>query len=216
MKERQIPKPGEFYCHFKKKYYQILAIAKHSETREDLVIYQALYGDFGVYARPLDMFLSEVDREKYPDVSQTYRFEKVEKPGVSVIANGIANEANSLMESNQLSDSSKLGTDKELVQENGKEKQVASVEGVKTGNEKADTSITEAFMLDEEVERFLDADTYKEKLDILMSLQNHITDKQLHDMAITLDITIDEGTVDDKFQNLVQCLRTMARFEIGR
>ncbi len=195
MKERQIPKPGEFYCHFKKKYYQILAIAKHSETREDLVIYQALYGDFGVYARPLDMFLSEVDREKYPDVVQKYRFEKVEKPGVSVIANG---------------------ANKELVQENGEEKQLASVEGVKTGNVKADTSITEAFMLDEEVERFLDADTYKEKLDILMSLQNHITDKQLHDMAITLDITIDEGTIDDKFQNLVQCLRTMARFEIGR
>lgn len=195
MKERQIPKPGEFYCHFKKKYYQILAIAKHSETREDLVIYQALYGDFGVYARPLDMFLSEVDREKYPDVVQKYRFEKVEKPGVSVIANG---------------------ANKELEQENDEEKQVASVEGVKTGNEKADTSIAEAFMLDEEVERFLDADTYKEKLDILMSLENHITDKQLHDMAITLDITIDEGTVDDKFQNLVQCLRTMARFEIGR
>lgn len=212
MKERQIPKPGEFYCHFKKKYYQVLAIAKHSETREDLVIYQALYGDFGVYARPLDMFLSEVDREKYPDVVQKYRFEKVEKPGVSVIANGV----NSLRASNQLSDSSKLGTDKELAQKNGEEKQVASVEGVKTGNEKADTSITEAFMLDEEVERFLDADTYKEKLDILMSLQNHITDKQLHDMAITLDITIDEGTIDDKFQNLVQCLRTMARFEIGR
>lgn len=212
MKERQIPKPGEFYCHFKKKYYQILAIAKHSETREDLVIYQALYGDFGVYARPLDMFLSEVDREKYPDVVQKYRFEKVEKPGVSVIANG----ANSLRASNQLSDSSKFGTDKELAQENGEEKQLASVEGVKTGNERADTSIAEAFMLDEDVERFLDADTYKEKLDILMSLGNHITDKQLHDMAITLDITIDEGTIDDKFQNLVQCLRTMARFEIGR
>lgn len=212
MKERQIPKPGEFYCHFKKKYYQILVIAKHSETMEDLVIYQALYGDFGVYARPLDMFLSEVDREKYPDVLQTYRFEKVEKLGDFVIAN----EGNGLRALNQLNDSSKLGADKELEQVNDEEKQAASVEGVKTRNEKTDTSITEGFMLDEDVERFLDADTYKEKLDILMSLENHITDKQLHDMAITLDITIDEGTVDDKFQNLVQCLRTMARFEIGR
>ncbi len=77
--------PGTIVSHFKREMtdspdplrylYKIVGVARHSETMEELVVYEALYGSKGLFCRPLDMFLSPVDRDKYPEAKQNFRFE---------------------------------------------------------------------------------------------------------------------------------------------
>ncbi len=180
---RDVPKQGEFYKHFKGKMYQIVAIAIHSETGEELVIYQKLYDDFKVHARPLEMFMSEVDRVKYPDATQKYRFEKV-TPTVDV-----------------------------KVEEVPEEKETAVVEETPVVEENA--------QLDEEnpnkdLLEFLNAETYEQKRNVLVGLRHRITDRLIDDMAASMDVVVEEGDTWDRYQSLLACVTTKAKFEITR
>ena len=150
---REEPKLGEFYRHFKNKLYQIVAVAIHSETREKLVIYQALYGEYGVYARPLDMFMSEVDKEKYPDVKQKYRFERIE-------------DMSKESKSDKLSDSKVIEQDKKLKED--------SVSNENTLKSDKDADFGKGYFIE-----FLEADDLSTKKEILIANRELISEREL-------------------------------------
>lgn len=185
------PKPGEIYRHFKGNCYQIVTIAKHSETGEELVIYQALYGTYGVYARPLSMFISEVDHEKYPEVTQKFRFERAEHS-----------------EGAHIGETDAVCENVRAVSQNAEDISV---------KEKKDSEIeTEEEQAAPELLKFLDADTYNEKYKVLKGMENTITDRLINDFAVILDVVIPEGELSLRYEQLKQCVATMARYETTR
>lgn len=80
---------GKVVKHFKGKLYLVVDIVKHSETMEELILYKALYGEFGLFVRPKEMFLSEVDKIKYPNCNQKYRFQLINEIDIDNIKNSI-------------------------------------------------------------------------------------------------------------------------------
>lgn len=178
------PKPGEFYRHFKNKLYQVEGVATHSETKEKLVIYKALYGTFEIYARPLHMFVSEVDHVKYPEVTQKYRFEHV-----VILENG---------------DIVSAEQDDRLANLLTKEVPVHDIQD-EANKEQINPKLME----------FLDAETFDEKYNVLVSMRDDITDKLIDDMAVVLDIVVPEGDLMKRYDDLKSTLRTRKQYEFA-
>ena len=195
-----IPKPHEIYKHFKGNLYQVVTIAKHSETGEQLVIYQALYGDFGTYARPLSMFTSEVDREKYPEVKQRFRFELQGADADRQIRESVDGKAES---NRQIQDSANSDTQTAM-------KPAAPADSVPISTAEEEPA------LDPLVLEFLDADSYEQKLNILAGLHHRITNEMITTMAISCDIEVNDGDLEERYEELKNCLLTMEKFECNR
>lgn len=204
-----IPRPQEIYKHFKGNLYQIVAIAEHSENGEQLVIYQALYGDFRTYARPLTMFTSRVDHTKYPEVTQKFRF-ALQGPESD------RQERESQPEPLTDSASSKLELFAEAVtsQPESFAEAISSQPEAMNAPEEADHP--EELTLDSLVLEFLDADTYEQRLNILAALQHRITDEMITTMAIACDIEVDEGALEERYEALKGCLLTLEKYECNR
>ena len=154
--EGRRPKTGECYRHFKGERYQVLTVATHTETQEELVIYEGLYGDHPVFARPLEMFTSRIDKNKFPNVTQEYRFELEENTAV----------------------------------EDTKEQSL--------------------------VMQFLDLYTPTEKINFLQAKKEEITEEFLGIAAQSLDFVENEGSVEERYGELIHYLRTLEKYESGR
>lgn len=184
---------GGFYRHFKDKLYQVKGTAIHSETKEKMVIYQGLYGSYEMYVRPYDMFLSEVDHIKYPDVVQKYRFELIDiKTGKSLEADYEENNQN--MESEKSEELEKLEELEELEESKELEESEESEE-------------------DSKLIRFLDAYDYKEKLDILTSMRGELNDGLIDIMAESIEVAVPEGDITDRYNSLRKCLMAHTKYE---
>lgn len=177
-----IPLPGQIYRHFKGNLYRIVTMARHSETGEELVVYQALYGDYQVYARPLSMFMEKTDKDKYPDAVQEYHFELQKELIGSLEHQGNMEESPS-----------------------------------KQPEKPAETECAEEELnIDPLVLEFLDAGSYEERLNILAALHHRITDDMITTMALAVDVEIEDGDTEERFEQLRTCLLTFEKYECNR
>ena len=189
-----IPQANQIYKHFKGNLYKIITVATHTETEEELVIYQALYGDFKIYARPLSMFMEEVDRVKYPNVTQKMRFELLEQ----------------LVQAPMVSNITEAKTDVVDAAETAVVENVETVETTDLGE------VEEEITLDPLLEAYLDTDSYRERINILHGLQHRITEHMLNTMAIVIDFELPEGDIQTKYNALHDCLLTKEKYECNR
>lgn len=180
----RIVRPGEFYRHFKNNLYQIVAIASHSETGERMVVYQALYGDFGVYVRPYEMFISPVDREKYPHADQEYRFERVERTAQGFIRLGAGSESGAVAY--------------------GQERMQDNVES------------RETFLPNPAFLRFLESETYEERMEWLKKLSGSVSQRELDSIYLVLDMKPETGSIEEQLRAIGRCLTMQNRFDGNR
>ena len=192
----QIPQAGEIYQHFKGKLYRIVTLATHTETGEQLVIYQALYGEFQVFARPLSMFLEKVDAKKYPDAAGKDRFMRIPMAEAAAVPQPVPAPSENPVEPRPAAMSS----------ENPVEPRAVAASSESPVEPQPDPGLL----------AFLDADSYEEKLEVFASLEGKVDLHMLNAIAASLDLELSEGSLEEQYDTLKSCLMTLERYECNR
>lgn len=192
----QIPQAGEIYQHFKGKLYRIVALATHTETGEQLVIYQALYGEFQVFARPLSMFLEKVDAKKYPDAAGKDRFMRIPMAEAAAVPQPVPAPSENPVEPRPAA----------MPSESAVESRAVAASSENSVEPQPDPGLL----------AFLDADSYEEKLEVFASLEGKVDLHMLNAIAASLDLELLEGSLEEQYDTLKSCLMTLERYECNR
>ena len=192
----QIPQAGEIYQHFKGKLYRIVALATHTETGEQLVIYQALYGEFQVFARPLSMFLEKVDAKKYPDAAGKDRFMRIPMAEAAAVPQPVPAPSENPVEPRPAA----------MPSESTVESQAVAASSENSVEPQPDPGLL----------AFLDADSYEEKLEVFAALEGKADLHMLNAIAASLDLELSEGSLEEQYDTLKSCLMTLERYECNR
>ena len=192
----QIPQAGEIYQHFKGKLYRIVTLATHTVTGEQLVIYQALYGEFQVFARPLSMFLEKVDAKKYPDAAGKDRFMRIPMAEAAAVPQPVPAPSENPVEPRPAA----------MPSESNVESRAVAASSENSVEPQPDPGLL----------AFLDADSYEEKLEVFASLEGKVDLHMLNAIAASLDLELSEGSLEEQYDTLKSCLMTLERYECNR
>ena len=191
----KIPQPNEIYQHFKGNLYRVVTLAKHADTGERMVVYQALYGDFEIWARPLREFTGRVDERKHPEAAGRQRFtllpqimgqDGLNPPAASDLPEDAAGRA------------------------------LSAAGAEEASGPAAPPSGEEEPALDPMLMAFVDADSNEEKLAIFTDMRGRITDDMLTTMAVALDIDLKEGELMERYEELKNCIVMLEKYECNR
>ncbi len=200
------------------------------------MVYQALYGDFATYIRPLEMFISPVDQGKYPQVEQSYRFQYVGEVGEKDATKEAPHQPAVTEFCPAIEQPKQEGAEEPAVRASDSEIEQPKQEGAeepvvgeadRENRDPEQESPDESAMADREeaacseeinpwLDRILDAKSFDEKYEIVCAMQREVTDRLIDDIAVVLDLAIPEGKLADRYAQLKHCIRTRQKYETGR
>ena len=198
---RQTPVAGQIYKHFKGNLYKVLAVAVHTESEEKLVVYQSVENPDRVFARPLEMFMSDIDRFRYPLIRAKYRFTLVSEPE----------------EENNGEETKEEEAKEETLNEDTKEEDVKDEETEEQSDD--DSAVYKdngELVIDPYVEGVLDEKEFSKKIEFFEMLRGKCTEDMLTTIAISLDIQLQEGSIEDKYSQILRTLKMHEKYETSR
>ena len=201
---------GEFYKHFKGQLYQVRALAENSEDNTPMVVYQAMYAPFKIWVRPLSTFLEKLDKEKYPDAAQEYRFERIildDRQNTEAAEPDIVQSEKTAAVTNTIHPEDAISVSDEEIT-------VALLSG--QVERKLSGKISDNQLAAKGLMIFLDAENYHDKRHIFSSLEPYLNDTMLNNIAVTLDLVLDEGSKEQHFETILNCLETHEHYECNR